>query len=558
VLERSLKETYGLYIYQEQVMNISRELCGFSPAEADDLRKAMGKKDLNVLKKLEEKFIDGAWKTHQFDREKCKEMWEKILGFASYCFNKSHSACYGLIAYWTAYAKANHHAAFMCANLIYEMDNKDKMTKFVEELRGVGIPVLPPDINESGWEFTMVPGRKAGQSELIRFGFGGVKGVGEAAAQHLFEQRKSGGQFESLFQLCERIDTHVVNKRVIENLIKVGAFDGLHQNRRSMSEAVERAFDRGAQIAKTREQHQETLFDSFDADTKFKQVTQGYADVVDFPIDERLSFEKQLTGYWISSHPVTVHTEEFAAFAAVTSRELPQIATGTPITIAAVILDKRVIRTKTGKMMAILTLEDAHGRFEGVLFPGNNSRRNQNEVSPYEKFGQDCNEDVVALFKGAVERRQRRAQTRRPATMDADEDSGDVVEPVNDDDGDTPANEPAEQLPSLIINDMIPVNLVCERLTKEISIVVDDQRHAKAQIDATELLFKEHAGSCPVRMLFHSQADVALTITLGDRWRVHPNRELLNELGRIWGSDCVKVDTSAEIKGLKMLAASVA
>nr|MBA2480955.1 DNA polymerase III subunit alpha [Planctomycetota bacterium] len=156
VLERSLKETFGLYIYQEQVMNISRELCGFTPAEADDLRKAMGKKDINVLTKLEQKFVDGAWQNHQFPREKCTDMWHKILGFASYCFNKSHSACYGLIAYWTAYMKANHYAAFMTANLIYEMDNKDKMTRFVEELRTKNIPVLPPDINESGWEFTLV------------------------------------------------------------------------------------------------------------------------------------------------------------------------------------------------------------------------------------------------------------------------------------------------------------------------------------------------------------------------------------------------------------------
>ncbi|MBA3686427.1 MAG: DNA polymerase III subunit alpha, partial [Planctomycetes bacterium] len=162
VLEKSLKETYGLYIYQEQVMNISRELCGFSPAEADDLRKAMGKKDINVLKKLEEKFIEGAWTTNQFDKGKCKEMWEKILGFASYCFNKSHSACYGLIAYWTAWAKANHYAAFMTANLIYEMDNKDKMTLFVERLRATDVPVLPPDINESGWEFTLVRGSGVG------------------------------------------------------------------------------------------------------------------------------------------------------------------------------------------------------------------------------------------------------------------------------------------------------------------------------------------------------------------------------------------------------------
>ena len=155
VLEDILQETFGLYIYQEQVMNISRELCGFTPSMADDLRKAMGKKKIDVLNKLKEKFVTGAWELNQFDKKLCEQMWDKILGFASYCFNKSHSACYGQIAYWTAYMKANHYTAFMTANLIYEMgNNKDKMTQFIQELRRKGYEVLPPDINRSGWEFT--------------------------------------------------------------------------------------------------------------------------------------------------------------------------------------------------------------------------------------------------------------------------------------------------------------------------------------------------------------------------------------------------------------------
>ena len=193
----------------------------------------MGKKKIEALTKIKDNFINGAWE-RIFPKDQCETMWDKILGFASYCFNKSHSACYGLIAYWTAYMKANHYEAFMTANLIYEMGNKDKMTLFTQELNAQGVSVLPPDINESGWEFTWT-------GKAIRFGFGGIKGVGEGAAEHLIAVRHKGGAFTSLFDVCERIDTRKVNKRVIENLIKAGAFDSLHDNRHAAVESIERA-----------------------------------------------------------------------------------------------------------------------------------------------------------------------------------------------------------------------------------------------------------------------------------------------------------------------------
>ena len=559
ILERSLKETYGLYIYQEQVMNISRELCGFSPAEADDLRKAMGKKDIDVLNKLEEKFIEGAWKTHQFDRVKCKEMWLKILGFASYCFNKSHSACYGLIAYWTAWAKANHFAAFMTANLIYEMDNKDKMTLFVEELRSSDLPVLPPDVNESGWEFTVVGNDRTGGSggatssgtgdngsfpgstdqapsaaQKIRFGFGGVKGIGEQAAQSLIKERSEHGAFTSLFELCERIDTRQVNKRVVEALIRVGALDGLHTNRRALVEAVDRAFDRGAKLAKTRKDSQETLFGSFDADSSFKQDTQGYSEGPDWSVIERLAGEKALTGYWISSHPVAEHQADIAGLATGDSRDLLRTPTGNIATIAAVIVGKRVIRTKTGKMMAVLTLEDAYGRFEGVLFAGGQQRRGQIEQGPYDKFFSECTDDLVALFTGKVERRKQKRAAPAPSMDELGDDM------PSDLAGDDHEDQPPE-IASLIINDMIPAALVCERLTREILVAVDVAAHNPERLAATELLFKEHAGQCPVKMVVHTPNDVLLTLALGDRWRVHPSHVVLNRLRTIWGERHVSV-----------------
>ena len=542
VLENVLKETYGLYIYQEQVMSISRELCGFSPAEADDLRKAMGKKDINVLKKIEDKFIDGAWNNHQFERKKCKEMWEKILGFASYCFNKSHSACYGLIAYWTAYMKANHYAAFMTANLIYEMDSKDKMTKFVEELRSSGIPVLPPDVNESGWEFRVLNKRPdqsspaAGQS--IRFGFGGVKAVGEGSAQSLIRERNERGPYTSLYDLCERVDTRTVNKRVVESLIKVGALDSLHVNRRALFETQDRAFDRGNRLTQTKAQNQQTLFSSFEENEDFRQETRGYPTVADWSVSERLSFEKALTGYWISSHPVTEQRGAIGAVATHTTSDLAAQASGTTVAIAAVVLDKRVIRTKAGKTMAILTLEDQFGRFEGVLFPSREGRRGETQAGAFEKFAHDCEPDLVALFCGTLDRRERKPA--RPA-MNSD-DSGEAP-PAEMDDG---ADAQAEVLPNLRINDVIPAAVAVERLTREVVLHLDaaalkDPDEQSRLLAASETALKEHAGARPVTMLIHTPQEVLLTLALGETWRVHPSHELLEKLRAIWGAGNVRV-----------------
>jgi DNA polymerase-3 subunit alpha len=556
VLEDVLKETYGLYIYQEQVMSISRELCGFTPAEADDLRKAMGKKDINVLKKLEEKFIEGAWNNQQFDKSKCKEMWEKILGFASYCFNKSHSACYGLIAYWTAYLKANHYAAFMTANLIYEMDNKDKMTKFVEELRSTGIPVLPPDVNESGWEFTLVTDAQdpltptsanttgtPGETK-VRFGFGGIKAIGETAAENLIAERTRHGRFTSLFDLCERIDTRMVNKRVVESLIKVGALDSLHANRRSLFETQDRAFDRGNNLAKIKAQNQQTLFASFESDASFMQETQGYPSVEDWPAAERLSYEKNLTGYWISSHPLAAHADTLGKVATHRSRDLAGVSTGSTVAVAAVVLDKRVFRTKKGKTMAVLTLEDQVGRFEAVLFPGNQNRRGELQAGAFEKFASECEPDMVALFTGSVSRREQRQS--RPAMF-----IGEDGEPHPDLEESAPAEDAGqEELPNLRVDDVVPAHLVAERLAKQIVVDVDftnakDESATRALIDRCTTLFKECPGACPVNFLVHSPGNVLLTLRVAEQWRVHPTTELVSGLRAIWGNDRITLVVAA-------------
>ena len=544
VLESALKETYGLYIYQEQVMILSRELCGFTPAEADDLRKAMGKKDIKTLEKLKEKFIDGAWEKWQFDKGVCGKMWESILGFASYCFNKSHSACYGLIAYWTAWFKANHYAAFMTANLIYEMGDKDKMTLFVEELKSQHIPVLPPDLNESGWEFTVVrkPGAVEGVAGLsIRFGFGGVKAIGEGAAEVLKKARAAGGDFTSLYDLCERVDTRTINKRVVEALIKVGALDSLHPNRRALHETMDKAFDRGQRVARTKAQKQETLFETFEADASFLQETQGYPDVPDWPMTERLKAEKELTGYWMSMHPVGVHADLVGRHATVSAKDLAGVGEHSVVAIAAVVTGKRVVKTKAGKFMAILQLEDSTGKFEAVLFPGRPNRKGQFEAGPFEKFQAECEEDLVALFIGQVEFREQRRQSRPPAETGGDEEGGEPAELGGDEEGAVHAQEEqVVRMPSLQLANLIPMHLVSERLTRDITLALSVDQ-VQDQLPRMQSLFTENDGDCRVTVLVHLPDGVSLTLALGDRWKVRPTSQLVAELEALWGKERVIV-----------------
>jgi len=543
VLEGVLKETYGLYIYQEQVMSISRELCGFTPSEADDLRKAMGKKDRATLSKLKDKFIDGADKLNGFPREKCEEMWDKILGFAEYCFNKSHSACYGLIAYWTAWFKANHYAAFMTANLIFEMDNKEKMTEFVEELRGQNIPVLPPDVNFSGFEFTLV---KRGETQEVRFGFGGVKGIGEGAAEALIVARKQGGPFDSLYSLCERVDTRTINKRVVEAMIKVGAFDTLHANRRSLFEAMEKAFDRGQKLSKSRNDSQQTLFAAFEADTSYRDAVQGYPEVPDWSSETRLGFEKQLTGYWISDHPVRAWRPQLGGHATHDTRQMAETPDGYKVAVLAAITAKRVIKTRTGNTMCILSLEDERGAFEAVLFGGGG--RGKPGPSPCERFASLCEPDVVALFAGTVERRNRGTPKGGAAAGGEEDAENHAAIGGEDDEGHAVATaDAAPAIPGLVVSEVVPAARATELLVRSITVAIDATAASAEQVRETERLLTEHSGDRARVHLSVYTGTTAVSMVPDDKWRVHPSAALVEGLRRVWGDENVMLElTSAE------------
>jgi hypothetical protein len=306
---------------------------------------------------------------------------------------------------------------------------------------------------------------------------------------------------------------------------------------------MERAFDRGQRVAKTKAQKQETLFETFETDAAFKQETQGYPDVTDWPMIDRLRFEKELTGYWLSMHPVEVHPELVAKHASVTVAGLAQCEEHSRVAIAAVVTGKRVVKTKTDRFMGILQLEDATGKFEAVLFPGRPNRKGQFEQGPFELFQAECEPDLVALFVGQVEFREQRRQSRPPA--EGEEDSVEPADLGGDDEG-TPVIQQEEQvvrLPSLQISSVIPMSLVSERLTRDITLALSVEEVAD-QLPRMQSLFAENDGDCPVTVLVHLPDGVALTLQLGSRWKVRPTSELLAELRRLWGADRVIVHAS--------------
>ena len=333
LLEPILKETYGIIVYQEQVMECARIIAGYSLGGADMLRRAMGKKDADAMAKERVKFVEGAKKLHGIDEKKSNEIFDLLNKFASYGFNKSHSAAYALISYQTAYLKANYLVQFMAAVLTAELGNSEKVSHFVAECEAMGLRVMGPDINESRESFTPVVGReKTASSELdlgsIRFGLAGIKGVGEQAAQKIIEERDRNGPFADFADLAKRVDGRAINKRVLEHLVKTGAFDYSGASRKKLFDSIDSALAGAAAQAKDRAAGQFSLLDMLDepapgkklpakraganaqapagANSRASEPAEPIED--DFTQAEKLQFEKELLGFYVSGHPMNMYT----------------------------------------------------------------------------------------------------------------------------------------------------------------------------------------------------------------------------------------------------------
>ncbi|MBF2054994.1 MAG: DNA polymerase III subunit alpha [Candidatus Sericytochromatia bacterium] len=361
LLKPILKDTYGLILYQEQIMLISREVSGFTPGEADTLRKAMGKKQLDVMAKMKAKFVEGA-RAHDIPDEASANLFGIMEEFAKYGFNKSHSAAYAYVAYHTAYLKANYPVAYMAALISSVMSTQDKVPLYVSEARRMGIEILPPDINESLDSFSV-------SAQQIRFGLGAVKNLGEGAIENILAERKQNGPFSSLFDFCSRVDLRLANKRAVESLIKAGAFGQLHGNRRQLLHHLDEMMSAATQDQKQRSNGQMSLFDTVEAEELDFQREPAMTPMDEFGLEELLNAEKEVIGLYVSGHPLDEDITLVEAFARHRIIELSELEPGRETTVAGLVLERREVVTKKGDPMMIVKLEDLSGQIEVVAFP---------------------------------------------------------------------------------------------------------------------------------------------------------------------------------------------
>jgi len=365
LLKDILEPTYGVITYQEQVMRIANVLGGFSLAEADVLRKAVGKKDQELANQEVAKFVERAV-AQGHPRGVAEELGRQIVTFGRYGFNKSHSVAYSVLSYQTAWLKSHHPAEFMAALLSSEIGNTDKVVQYINEARELGLEVLPPDVNESGWKFTVVSDRR------IRFGLGAVRNVGRGAIESIHDARREG-PFRSLADLAERIDLRLCNKRVLESLVAAGACDSLGGHRKQLIEGLDHVLAEAQLQQQEREAGQASLFGEIAA----HRPAPTLPEVPPWTEAERLAREKEVLGFFISGHPLERFRNEVELFGSRTTATLSEWSEH-PVSIAAVVTAvKRQISKKTGKEYARLVLEDFHGTAEAIVFPEAWARLNQ-------------------------------------------------------------------------------------------------------------------------------------------------------------------------------------
>ncbi len=384
-----LEETYGIMVYQEQVMLIGVEVAGFTMAEADTLRKAMGKKKADVMAKMKAKFVDGA-AGRGMPRDKASGLWDNIEPFAGYGFNKSHSVAYANLAYKTAYLKAHFPVAFMAAMLNSELSSSDAIAKYTAECRNMGIDLLPPDINESGWYFTVV-------GASIRFGLGAVKGVGEGAIEAVLAARRPVGRFRSLAHLATEVDLRGVNRKVFESLIKAGAFDSLGVHRTALWNSLDGLLDFAQRRRREREEGQHSLFGAMVSAGESMEPTPDLS-VKPWPERERLRYEKEALGFFLTGNPLSEYQETLERLVSHTSGSLREAPPDGLVTLGGMVAGFNRVKIKSGanagRFMGRFVLEDLEGGLPVTLF-----------ANKLEQFGHLLVDEAVVLVKGQVRER---------------------------------------------------------------------------------------------------------------------------------------------------------
>ncbi len=469
-----LKSTYGVILYQEQVMLIPQVLAGYTLGGADLLRRAMGKKKPEEMAKQRSVFVDGAAK-NDIPENVSGPIFDLMEKFAGYGFNKSHSAAYAMVAYQTAYLKAHYPAAFMAAVLSSDMDNTDKIVSFVEECKAMHLRLLPPDIHESNYVFSVV------DNQTIRYGLGAIKGVGEAAIELITKERQQGN-FIDLFDFCKRVDLRKVNKRALEALIYSGAMDQLGPNRASIFASLEIAMQEAGQHNEAVDAGQHDLFGGFVATADDQAIVRHWKNVADWSIYDRVMFEKQVLGWCLSGHPLEEYRSLFKALKVRPLSSLSPTGRGESISIAGIVTDLRRIKTKRGSILTVLKLEDTSGKIE---------------VTCFAEVGEQHRELMRVESMLVVE-----------CEVSFDDFSGGM---------------------RAVAKSLHNLNDYRASKARLLKLKVNETHTTQAELLRLKELLHHYAGNCPVELTYERE-DGLVYFTFGKEWSVLPNPELLEKL----------------------------
>ncbi len=395
LLKPILNETYGIMVYQEQIMKIAQDLGGYTLGQADLLRRAMGKKKKAEMEKHQTIFVEGA-KKNGVAESIAAGLFEQMVLFAEYCFNKSHSTAYGYVTYQTAYLKAHYPVEYMAALLSANSGDQEKVQRYIASALSMGIEVLPPDVNRSGEDFTP-------SGTNILFGLTGVRNVGHGPVESILQARESGGEFKSLADLCDRVDSKMVNKRALEALIYCGAFDTIEENRHQLIKDLEVVTDWAQSRARDRASGQTSLFDLFATATETPQpafeTAPSAPKVEEFPKQERLRLEKEILGFYISDHPLRGLQQSSRVLAPISLSSLKEVNEKTSVSAIVMIVSVKPVTTKKGDSMCIVQMEDLTGNSEAVVFP-----------KSFQKVGLMMVPDARLMIWGTVDRQDDRVQ----------------------------------------------------------------------------------------------------------------------------------------------------
>ena len=487
LLDSILKETFGVFVYQEQVMQATNALAGYSLGGADVLRRAMGKKKPEEMEKQRETFIKGCQDKNKIPRPKANQIFDTLAKFAGYGFNKSHSAAYAIVAYQTAWLKANYPVEYMAALLSNELANTDKIQLFINECKRMGIDVQAPDVNESGVRFTVHDGK-------IRFGLAAIKNAGEVAVQNVIAVRNASGRFTSFEEFCTRVDLRIVNRRVLECLAKCGAFDSLGEPRAQVFAAIEYQMSRAATVQRDRERGQAALFDVEPVNARQKATGQHPA--VEWAQGEMLAFEKELLGFYVTGHPLSEYAEILKRYEMASSGKLAQLQDGQVTRIGGIISKLVPKTTKQGKPMAIMTLEDLDGAVEVLVFP-----------ESYARYAPSLKADAAIFLSGTINLR--------------------------------------EDKPKIVADQIIPLGDVPKKFTKAVHIRISAGTTEASTLSRVQEVLRKHKGEVPVMFCYMYPEGKLVFLEAHEHFSVAPTQQFVRDVEGILGEESVwlKVDT---------------